>query len=328
MALQVLDALSRLSTHRFGSFADAASSVLDLLHGAAPDGELVLAQIDWDAGECRVIDARGGSVSRGAVIALAPRLPEASSAVAELLDREALAALGPGAWIVAPLDSADGSIVGALLASGRDGAAPPVAVAQLLLVAARLLSYEWESIYTRAELRRLAELARDRDRTDPVTGLPDRSALLESIEREWELSRRGTVETYVVVCEVRERSAVVERLGQAAANLLLKDVAEVLGGGIRRTDYLARVSDDGLAAVLVGCKGTDGARAFLARFEGAFERAADARPATISLSYGIEPLAEAESPGEALELAEASARSAPARANGMPLGGVPSGGTA
>lgn len=326
MALQVLDALSRLSAHRFGSFADAATSVLDLLHGAAPDGELVLAQIDWDAGECRVVDARGGSVSRGAVIALAAGLPEAASAVTELLDREALAALGPGAWIAAPLDSADGSIVGVLLASGRGGSAPSVAVAQLLLVAARLLSYEWESISTRAELRRLAELARDRDRTDPVTGLPDRSALLESIEREWELSQRGTVETYVVVCEVRERSAVVERLGEAAANLLLKDVAEVLGGGIRRTDYLARVSDDGLAAVLVGCKGADGARAFLARFESAFERAADARPATISLSYGIEPLAEAVSAAQAIELAETSARSAPARANGMPLGGVPGGG--
>ena len=45
--------------------------------------------------------------------------------------------------------------------------------------------------------------------------------------------------------------------------------------------------------MLVGCKGADGARAFLARFESAFERGADARPATVSLAYGIQPLAEA-----------------------------------
>jgi diguanylate cyclase (GGDEF)-like protein len=326
MALALLDALSRLAARRFGSFADAATSVLDLLEAAAPDGRLVLGQVDWEAGECRVVDARGGSGARGTVVPLADGL--VSSEGAELLDDEALAALGPGSWAAAPLDAADGSIVGVLLASGPDGQSPPLHVAQLLPVAGRLLSYEWESISTRAELRRLSELARDRAHTDPVTGLPDRATLLDVVEREWELSQRGTVETYVVVCELGERSAVVEQLGEAAANLLLKEVAEVLGGGVRRTDYLARVSDSGLAAVLVGCKGVDGARAFLARFERALERAADARPAAIALSYGVQALADADSAAMALELAEAAARSRPARVTGMPLDSVADGGTA
>ena len=87
----------------------------------------------------------------------------------------------------------------------------------------------------------------------------------------------------------------------------------MLSGAIRRTDYLARVSTDGLTAVLVGCKGPDGALAFLGRFERSLERAAAGRPAALQLSYGIQRLADADSPQQALELAEISAQSAPAR---------------
>ena len=325
MSTPNLDALSRLAARRFGSFADAATSVLDLLGSASPNGQLVLGQIDWDEGECRVVESRGTGVPRGSVIPLARGVPATGSAAGDLLDGAALAALCPASWVAAPLDTSDGRVVGVLLATGADGEAPPRHAAQLLLVGARLLSYEWESISSRAELRRLAELARDRASTDPVTGLPNREALLTAIEREWELSKRGTVESYVVVCHVRDRDVLIERHGEAMADLLLKDVADVLGGAIRRTDYLARVASDGLSAVLVGCKGPDGALAFLARAERALERLTDGRPASLQLSYGIQRLADADSTQEGLELAEISARSAPARRNGTPLGAGPSG---
>ena len=328
MSTQLLDALSRLAARRFGSFADAATQVFDLLEAACPGGNLVLGQIDWDEGTCRVIDARGDGVLRGTTIPLARNVPANGSGGAELLDTSALEALGPANWVAAPLDAADGSVVGLLLATGPEGRAPTRDLAQLILVGARLLSYEWESISARAELRRLAERARDRASTDQVTGLPNRETLVSSIEREHELSKRGTVESYVVVCQLRDRDALIERFGEAMANLLLKDVAEVLGGAIRRTDYLARTSTDGLTVVLVGCKGPDGALAFLGRFERSLERVTANRPAAVQLSYGIQRLAEAESPQQALELAEISARSAPARRNGTPLGTAPSKGLA
>jgi diguanylate cyclase (GGDEF)-like protein len=324
MSIQILDALSRLASRRFGSFADAATAVLGLLESAAPGSSVALGQIDWDEGECRFIDARGTGLPRGSVIRLARGVPATGSEAGDLLDGESLAALCPANWVAAPLDAADGRVVGMLLATGADGEAPPRQIAQLLLVGARLLSYEWESISSRAELRRLAEVARDRATTDPVTGLPNRETLLDAIEREWELSKRGTVESYVVVCHMRDREALTERHGEAMSNLLLKDVAEVLSGAIRRTDYLARVSPDALSAVLVGCKGPDGALAFLGRAERSLERVTDGRPANLQLSYGIQRLADANSTNEALELAEISARTTPARRNGTPLGAGPS----
>ena len=324
MSIQILDALSRLASRRFGSFADAATAVLGLLESAAPGSSVALGQIDWEEGECRFIDARGTGVPRGSVIRLARGVPATGSEAGDLLDGESLAALCPANWVAAPLDAADGRVVGVLLATGADGEAPPRQIAQLLLVGARLLSYEWESISSRAELRRLAEVARDRATTDPVTGLPNRETLLDAIEREWELSKRGTVESYVVVCHMRDREALTERHGEAMSNLLLKDVAEVLSGAIRRTDYLARVSPDALSAVLVGCKGPDGALAFLGRAERSLERVTEGRPANLQLSYGIQRLADANSTNEALELAEISARTTPARRNGTPLGAGPS----
>jgi diguanylate cyclase (GGDEF)-like protein len=327
MSTQILDALSRLAARRFGSFADAATAVLDLLEGTSPGGNLVLGQVDWDEGKCRIVDARGDVVPRGTMIPLARGVPSNGPAAAELLDGDALAELGPASWAAAPLDAADGSVVGVLLVSGAGAEAPSHEAAQLVLIGARLLSYEWESISARAELRRLAELARDRTTTDPITGLPNRETLVSSIEREHELAKRGTVESYVVVCHVRERDALVESYGEAMANLLLKDVAEVLTGAIRRTDYLAHVSTDALTAVLVGCKGPDGALAFLGRFERSLERLTAGRPASLQLSYGIQRLADADSPQEALELAETSAQSAPARRNGTPLGTAPSKGS-
>jgi diguanylate cyclase (GGDEF)-like protein len=309
---QILDALARTAARRFQSFADAATSVLDLLHAAAPGERIALAQIDWEEGACRLIDARGGDGGlRGVVVPLASRFPAAPGMdPGDLLDPHALASLGLAPCSAAPLDASDGSTVGVLLATG---AGPHL---QLLPVAARLLSYEWESISTRAELRRLSEIARDRERTDPVTGLPNRRSLRDAIDREWQLGKRGTVLSYLVVCRIAGRDAVRERAGDAAADLLLKDVAEVFAGGIRRTDHLGRVDDDLLACVLVGCKEAAGARAFVARCERALAGVTAGRPAPIKLAYGFQALAQADSADDALAIAERAARAAEARQNG------------
>ncbi len=75
MSTQILDALSRLAARRFGSFADAATDVLDLLESVCPGGSLALGQVDWDEGSCRMIDARGETISRGTVIPLSRGVP-------------------------------------------------------------------------------------------------------------------------------------------------------------------------------------------------------------------------------------------------------------
>ena len=135
-----------------------------------PGGNLVLGQVDWDAGECRVIDARGDGPPRGAVMALSRGEPETAGrrgADGPRRARGARAANGSRRPWTPPTAAWWGFCSPPGLAySPSPDVGPP------MLVAARLLSYEWESISARAELRRLAERARDRANTDPVTGLP------------------------------------------------------------------------------------------------------------------------------------------------------------
>jgi diguanylate cyclase (GGDEF)-like protein len=310
----ILDALARTAARRFQSFAEAATSVLDLVHAAAPGERVALAQIDWEESTCRMIDARGDDgVVRGVVLPLGSDYPDTDGGGAGgFLDPAALAELGFARCSAAPLDASDGSTVGVLLATGSG---PHLS---LLPVAARLLSYEWESILLRAELRRLGEIARDRERTDPVTGLSNRRTMLEAVAREWELGKRGTVMSYLVVCRIAGRDALRERAGEAAADLLLKDVAEVLGGAVRRTDHLGRVDDDLLAVVLVGCGAEVGARAFVARCEQALAGVTAGRPAPVELAYGFQALAGSGSGEEALAVAEQAARAADARPAAAP----------
>jgi GGDEF domain-containing protein len=250
------------------------------------------------------------------VVPLAGPIASASGIqTGELLDADALTSVGFGGAHTVPLDSSDGSTLGVMLATGTG---PHIA---LLPTCARLLSYEWESISTRAELRRLGELARDRDRTDPVTGLDNRRSLMDALEREWSLSRRGTVVSYLVTTRIADREALVARSGQAAADLLLKDVAEVFTGGVRGTDYLARIDDDILASILVGCKEPAGVLAFAARCERALMGVTAGRATPVQLAYGWRALADATSAEEAIEAAEQEARDAPARPAGAMVTG-------
>ena len=90
----------------------------------------------------------------------------------------------------------------------------------LLAVAGRLLTYEWESVKWRADLRRLNERLRDPERTDALTGLLNRTAFIEALEHEWRLAERGSTESYLLACRLTNlvrRHDPARRRGRRAA---------------------------------------------------------------------------------------------------------------
>jgi diguanylate cyclase (GGDEF)-like protein len=304
----VLSALARLAERRFTSFSEAADTVLDLLEAALPPGSILLGRVDWDEGELRLIDVRGpaaGSLGAGATLPLAPG---ANGGSRGFLDPQALQELSVRSYLALPLDSSSGA--GALtlcaLAAGTDVFNQDHL--DVLTVAGRLLTYEWESVKWQADLRRLAERLRDPQRTDPLTGLLNRVAFVEAVEREWRLAERGTLETYVLAFRVSNLVTVAQRHGSAVANLMLKDAADVMQTAIRRTDHAGRIAEDGFGAVLVGCKGLEGAAAFIGRYGQALTHVTHERPARLELAYAICSLGDAESPEAALSRIETEAR--------------------
>jgi diguanylate cyclase (GGDEF)-like protein len=312
----VLSALARLTERRFTSFSEAADTVLDLLEAELPPGSILLGRVDWDESELRLIDVRGeasAELQSGGTLPLAPGANGGSSG---LLDPQTLQRLSVRSYIALPLESSSGA--GALtlcaLAPGTDVFTRTHL--ELLSVAGRLLTYEWESVKWRADLRRLGERLRDPERTDALTGLLNRIAFVEATEREWRLAERGTLETYVLACRITNLGQISERHGTAVGELLLKDAADVMQTAIRRTDHAGRLADDVYGAVLVGCKGLDGAAAFIGRYGQALQRVTHERPAELEVAYAMSSLGDAESPEAVLDRIETEARN-----SAMPVAG-------
>jgi len=74
----------------------------------------------------------------------------------------------------------------------------------------------------------------------------------------------------------------------------------VILADVRRSDIAGRVGADTFGVILVGCRGIDGAEAFMSRLQGAFERKLGTRPEKLDLVWGIERLGEADSAEAAL----------------------------
>jgi diguanylate cyclase (GGDEF)-like protein len=304
-----ISALARVAERRFQSFSDAADSVLDVLEAAVPSSKIVLGQLDREEGSYRVIDVRGEGfegIDPGSSLPWVQN-PGGNGNGAGMLDPDYLRSLDAKSYLAVPLATSDGSSLGTLCVVGTQTGLFDQSHVELLTLSGRLLTYEMESVRYRADLRRLEEQLRDPERTDPVTGLANRTSLVASVDREWRLSQRGTVTSWLLVAQVHDLQEVRESYGDAMAELILKDVSEALGGTIRRTDHLGRVGDAGFASVLVGCKGPEGAQAFFARFTEAYGRVASSRPAKVRVTYGARPLADAGTPEQALEEAEEAA---------------------
>jgi PleD family two-component response regulator len=291
--------LARFSQRRFRSFSEAADEVLEALAEALP-GVVALGQLDPDERVHRVIEARGegvGGLGGGATLPLA----------GNDIDADFLRSLGAQDWLSMPLEMSDGRIVGVLCAvDAGAGAYRPEHAAQLG-VAARLLSHEWESVELRSELRRLRGRVNAGPSTDADTGLPDREGFFELLTREWRLTERGTVRSVLVVCRVGEGAGESGNGTLSAKDrLALKLAAETLAATARATDCVGRIAEMAVGAILVGCDPQD-TPAFVARFLGAFERVTMGGGPEIEVSCGVQPLADASSPTEALDLAEIAA---------------------
>lgn len=312
-----IQSLFPLINRRFQSFAEATDASLGVLAGSLP-GTIAVAQVEPDGTLCRVLDTRGGQrLERGALLPLVNRdAPNGNGdgrhgsltrVEAEHLEPEALVALGFAESIALPVELSDGHVVGMLCALATKPGVYRADDVVLLGLAARLLGYEWERVRSRAELRELRHRLRDGEPLDPETGLPNRAGFGAQLEREWKLSRRGTVKSSVLACEIRVDGRDSEP-DAALSRLAIKDCADVLAGAARTTDHVGRIGDTTLGVVMIGAVDPVGIASFTRRYSQALQRTIRARPFAVALSTGAHPLAEADSAEQALDLAERTAQ--------------------
>ncbi len=89
-------------------------------------------------------------------------------------------------------------------------------------------------------------------RTDPVTGLGNRSALDEVLERDWSTARRDQRRIGVIIFSIDCLTEYREIFGRHTTDSLLQKVGHAIGGTLRRAgDFGARIANDQFA-VLIG----------------------------------------------------------------------------
>ena len=317
MSATAISSLAGLARRRFQSFSEAAGAVLDQLERILPEGQIVLAQLDREEGVYRIVESRGDGVPglasgvalpEGLVASLRPKATGGDGRPDEPPDPGFFRVFSIQSVISAPVETSDGGEVGTLFAVATPRGVYADLHRDVLFVASRLLAHEWERVVWTADMRRLASQLRDPERSDPVTGLLNRDSFNSAAEHEHGLARQGSVESYVVVVRVNGLSEVRTGYGEPMANLLLKDTAEALHRTTRRADHAGRIGDDLLAAVLVDCRGPEGAAAFCARVETAVTRSLAGRPQQVDVTFGTHPLAEAARAPDALQAATPEAK--------------------
>ena len=99
----------------------------------------------------------------------------------------------------------------------------------------------------------LEQQLRERALKDPLTGLPNRDVVENSIELALRAIARGAAPAVLCFLDLDNFKAVNDTCGHEAGDALLKRFSRVLSGRSRATDAVGRIGGDEFVALLNGC---------------------------------------------------------------------------
>lgn len=303
------------SARSFFDFSEATATVLDLLEKQLADCAVFVAYHDAEAQLLRIVDFRGADVfgiSNGQTMALL-----ASAATqGNIVDPAPAILANPdvrnaNAFVGIPLELQDGTHFGTLCAIADVAKRFHHNDIELLTVLGRVIVNELDRENTEQELQQRHDVLVEHNQrlrsdafTDALTGIANRRGFERALAREWKLSRRGTIDSYLVLIDLDGFKAVNDRFGHASGDRVLQLCGQALEEAARGTDVVGRIGGDEFAAILVGCTNPDEAILFRERAHETLERYLKGEDARVSFSAGHQGLAEASSPVRAMELAD------------------------
>lgn len=204
--------------------------------------------------------ARGIEVTRGAtplldelIEGLQPRVLH--HPVPDPVVRDAMERLGSARVAFAPIVT-HRRFLGAIMVSWAQGTAPADEERTVLWSLSALAD---QTAVAMANIR-LLQTAQHQARHDPLTGLANRLLLRERMELALADQRRAGGVVAVCFLDLDNFKPVNDRLGHAAGDEVLVEVARRLRDRVRETDVVARVSGDEFVVLLRGLDDVAGAR--------------------------------------------------------------------
>lgn len=302
------------SARSFFDSSEATATVLDLLAKQIPDCAVFVAYHDAEEGLLRIVEFRGPDIfgiGRGQTLPVIGRVAgngAVDPAPAILASADVKNA---DSFIGIPLELQDGSHFGTLCAISDQAKRFHRDEVDLLTVLGRVIVNQFDREtkeqaleQKHADLVERAERLRSDAFTDALTGVANRRGFELALAREWKLSRRGTVDSYLVLIDLDGFKEVNDRFGHSTGDRVLHLCAQALQEAARGTDVVGRIGGDEFAAILVGCESAEDATSYRERAHQTLERYLKGEDARISFSSGHHPLAESPSPSRAMELAD------------------------
>jgi diguanylate cyclase (GGDEF)-like protein len=163
-----------------------------------------------------------------------------------------------------------------------------------------------ETASLHAEIRRLREqheMLAELAYVDALTGLGNRRAFDLHLQREWALTLRDGIDSFVVVADLDRFKQLNDSCGHAAGDLVLQQFAGALRLAARATDIIARIGGDEFGVLLIRCD-ERAAHSFKMRLREAMAETPWPALAQIGASLGHASLQESTSPAKALERAD------------------------
>lgn len=108
------------------------------------------------------------------------------------------------------------------------------------LVGAALFNFSFLTLVMLRQVRRLQGLSMQ----DPLTGLPNRRALEQALQREWQRWQRGARRFAVVALDLDHFKRINDTHGHLVGDDLLAAVARRLAGAVRQMDVVARTGGE------------------------------------------------------------------------------------
>ncbi|MDM5102796.1 GGDEF domain-containing protein [Aeromonas salmonicida] len=167
-------------------------------------------------------------------------------------DSAAARAMGIRTYMSSPVRTSSGSLYGTLCGASAEHKPLVTGSEHLIAFFARLIAEHVEREQLLQQLQQANNELSRQALSDPLTGLPNRRALMLELHRLFSLLKRTGHPLLISFIDLDGFKAINDTHGHDAGDLLLQTMAHQLAGALRSGDLLARVGGDEFVAVGMG----------------------------------------------------------------------------